>query len=410
MKYVIIGDSAAAVGCIEGIRRLDQKGKIVVVTDEEYPVYSRPLISYFLCGKTDREHMKYRPDDFYEKNGVDLYCRTCAVKIDETKKEVLMSDGTKMEYDKLLIATGSAPFMPSMQGLEQVKRKFTFMSLDDALVLEKSLSEIQNVLIIGAGLIGLKCAEGIYERVGRISVVDMADRILPSILDGDAAGMVQQHLEDKGIRFYLSDSVAYFEEKQAVLKSGRKIPFDAVVVAVGVRPNISLTEGTGIQTGRGIVTDVYGRTTAADIYAAGDCAQSMDAVTRTERVLALLPNAYMQGECAGIHMAGGEKPYDFAIAMNAIGFFGLHMMTAGSYEGEALAEKTAEGYKKLVVKDGRLVGFILVGDIRRGGIYTYLIRNRIPIQTLDFDVLAAQPQLLAFSKEKRKELLGGVPR
>lgn len=118
----------------------------------------------------------------------------------------------------------------------------------------------------------------------------------------------------------------------------------------------------------------------------------------------------MQGECAGIHMAGGEKPYDFAIAMNAIGFFGLHMMTAGSYEGEALAEKTAEGYKKLVVKDGRLVGFILVGDIRRGGIYTYLIRNRIPIQTLDFDVLAAQPQLLAFSKEKRKELLGGVPR
>lgn len=409
MRYVIIGNSAAAIGCIEGIRQRDPKGKITVVSEEKYSVYSRPLISYLLCGKTDRKRMQYRPDDFYEKNGVKVYLGIRAEKILEKEKEVLLSSGKRIAYDKLLLATGSSPFLPPMEGLESVQHKFTFMSLDDALAIEEALPEIKNVLIIGAGLIGLKCAEGIYDKVEEITVVDMADRILPSILDEDAAGIVQTYLEEKGIHFLLSDSVDRFEADRAFLHSGKQVSFDAVVVAVGVRPNVSLAEGTGIEIERGFVTDLYGRTTAEDIYAAGDCAQSLDVVTHTSRVLALLPNAYMQGECAGIHMAGGDKPYDFAMAMNAIGFFGLHMMTAGSYDGECFVKKTEESYKKLVIKDGKLVGFILLGDVRRGGIYTAMVRNQTPIDTVQFDLLLARPQLLAFSADRRQTLLGGVP-
>lgn len=409
MRYVIIGNSIAAVGCIEGIRSVDKMGEIVVVSKEPHPVYSRPLISYLLCGKTDREKMKYRADDFYQKNSVQVLYGKSAEKIEEKDHTVVLDDGEKIAYDKLLLATGSSPFVPPMDGLDTVKDAYTFMSLDDALALEAALDPSKRVLIVGAGLIGLKCAEGIYGRVKSITVVDLADRILPSILDAEGSQMVQEHLEKKGITFHLSDSVAKFTDGTAQLKSGGTVPYDIVVIAVGVRANTSLSDGTEIKTARGFVTDLDCKTTAEDIYAAGDCAESYDVVTGQERVLALLPNAYMQGECAGINMAGGSKKYDFAISMNAIGFFGLHMVTAGSYDGETYVKKTADGYKKLVTKDNRLVGYILIGKVDRAGIYTAMIRKKTPLDTLDFDKIKDHPQLMAFSNSKRKELLGGVP-
>lgn len=409
MRYVIVGNSTAAIGCIEGIRQIDRESEIVVISKEPYTVYSRPLISYLLCGETDRERMKYRPDDFYEKNGVTLLLGKCVVKVLDAEHKAVLDDGEEISYDKLLLATGSSPFIPPMEGLDSIENKFTFMSLDDALSLDKVLDQDKRVLIVGAGLIGLKCAEGIYEKVKSITVVDLADRVLSSILDADGSAMVQEHLEKKGITFHLSDCVEKFDKDTAYLKSGADVAFDIAVIAVGVRPNTQLAEGTEIKAERGFVTDLHCRTTAKDIYAAGDCAQSLDTTTGTQRVLALLPNAYMQGECAGIDMAGGEKPYDFAIPMNAIGFFGLHMVTAGSYEGETYVEKTEDSYKKLVTKDNRLVGYILIGQVKRAGIYTALIREKTPLDSIDFDKIKDHPQLMAFERQKRKKLLGGVP-
>lgn len=409
MRYVIIGNSAAAVGCIEGIRQTDQKGEILVISDEPHEVYSRPLISYLLCGKTDRERMRYRPEDFYRKNAVRTMLGRRMERLLPEEHTAELDDGARIPYDKLLLATGSRPFVPPMKGLEQVEKKFTFLSLDDALALEEALPAAQNVLIVGAGLIGLKCAEGIYGRVRKITVVDLADRILPSILDPEAAGMVRAHLEDRGIEFRLSDSVTEFTRDRAALRSGGSVPFDLVVVAVGVRPNTELAAGLGVKAERGFVTDCFCRTAAPDVYAAGDCAQSRDVASGTDRVLALLPNAYMQGECAGIHMAGGEKPYDSALAMNAIGFFGLHMITAGIGDGEVFAERGEGWYKKLVTRDNRLVGYILLGRVERAGIYTAMIRNQTPLDTLDFEQMKQAPQLMAFGEAKRKTLLGGIP-
>ena len=405
MNYVIIGNSAAAVGCIEGIRQADKAGSITVVTDEPHHTYSRPLISYLLLGKTDEERMKYRPDGFYEENGVTLLAGRRAETVDPEKKTVSLDDGQILSYDKLLVAAGSRPFVPPIKGLDGVENAFTFMTLDSAKALEKALGKEKRVLILGAGLIGLKCAEGIADRVGSLVVADLADHILPSILDREAAAIVQRHIEDHGVSFLLGDGVDSFEGNTAVLKSGKRVSFDVLVVCVGVRPNTSLVSEAGEDVARGIRVDEHCKTSLPDVYAAGDCTESFDVSCGQERILALLPNAYLQGNCAGINMAGGEASYENAIPMNAIGFFGYHVLTAGSYLGEVYEASEGDSLKKLFYEDDRLKGYILLGDVARAGIYTSLIRKGTPLSSLDFELICEKPQLMAFTREERGKML-----
>ena len=408
MKYVIIGNSAAAVGAVEAIRTRDQDGLITVVAKEPHHVYSRPLISYLLRGETDGERMKYRPDDFYIKNGVHALLGESACAIDPDKKEVALKSGGKLPYDKLLVAAGSQPFVPPVQGAAKVKRKFTFLSLDDARALQQALFPEARVLILGAGLIGLKCAEGIADKAASVTVVDLADRVLPSILDERGSEIMRRHIEAQNVDFRLSDSIASLTGDTALLKSGEVIPFDILVFAVGVRPNTDLVRAAGGAVNRGVVTDTRCCTTLPDVYAAGDCAESHDITTGIDRVLALWPNAYMQGECAGLNMAGGDRIFDRAMPMNAIGFFGLHIITAGSCEGESCVFEQDGSYKRLVIRDGKLVGYILIGAVERAGIYTALIRDRTPLNSIDFELIKEKPQLMAFSKMDRLRKLGGL--
>ena len=293
---------------------------------------------------------------------------------------MVCATGEEIPYDKLLVATGSAPFVPAPQGLEEVERKFTFLSLEDAQALEAALTPESRVFILGAGLIGLKCAEGIAQRVKSVEVADLAPQVLSSILDETAARRVQAHLERQGLRFRLGDTAVRFEQGRAFLKSGGTLDFDILVAAVGVRPtwppaactratlgvrpNVALVQAAGGQVGKGIVTDDTGLTTLPDVYAAGDCCESADLSTGEHRVLALLPNAYLQGECAGKNMAGSPARFDQAVAMNAMGLFGLHLITAGSYRGEALVQEDGGDYKAFFVEDGLLKGYILPGECR----------------------------------------------
>lgn len=405
MQYVIIGNSTAAVAAAEQIRQNDGKGKITMISDEPYHTYGRPLISYYLLGKTDAERMKYRPSDFYERNRIDTIFSKRVEKIDAEKKKVLLSDGKKIGYDKLLVATGSRPFNPPMEGIGSVPCKFNFMTFDDALALENVLSPDKRVLIIGAGLIGLKCLEGIADRVREVAVVDMADRVLPSILDEYGASLVRHELEEHKATFYLSDSVQKFEGNTAYLKSGKEIAFDILVVAVGVRPNVELVKDAGGKVGRGILTDDRQETSLKDVYAAGDCTESYDITAQTSRILALLPNAQFQGACAGANMAGGEVHFTNAVPMNAIGFFGSHILTAGSYFGDTYVEKSGDTYKKLFYSENKLNGFILVNKPEKAGIYTSLLRNATPLDEVDFEALKKEPALMAFSAQYRAEKL-----
>ncbi len=411
MNYVIIGNGTAATGTIEGIRVVDKESPITVISDEIYHVYGRPLISYLLLGKTTEDKMlRYRPKDFYEKNGVKTMLGRTVSNIDPGAKKVLLESGETINYDKLCICTGSRPFVPPMEGLETVKHRASFMTLDDAKRLDSMLgdSKGKRVLIVGAGLIGLKCAEGIIDRVGELTVIDLAPRILPNVLTEVPASIIQKHMESKGVKFILGDSVSKFFPDSAILKSGKSLAFDILVVAVGVRPNTGLAAGAGCEVNRGIITDTHSATTVPDIYAAGDCTVSHDISNDTDHILAILPNAYMQGETAGMNMAGGDRAFTKAIPMNASGFMGLHMITAGSYEGEEYLEHDDENYKLLVTRDNHLVGFILIGDVARAGIYTSLIREQVPLDTIDFELIREKPQLMAFSRAERAKKLGGA--
>ena len=412
MKYVLIGNSAAGIGAVEGIRRTDPEGEITIITDELHHTYSRPLISYLLLGKVTQEKMKYRADSFYKDNNCTLLCGVTATKISVGTKEVVLSDGKHIAYDKLLVAAGSSAFVPKFEGLETVDCKHTFMNLDDAKQLKEAIDQDKKVMIIGAGLIGLKCAEGILGNMSgakmltRIKVVDLAPRILSGILDADGAKLIQNHLENEGIEFKLNCSIEKFEKNTAILESGERVDFDVLVLAAGVHPNTTLLKDIA-EIDRGIRINEKSETTAPDIYAAGDCTQTLDVSSGQNKVMALLPNAYMQGECAGVNMAGGQKIFDKAIPMNAVGLCGKHVITAGNYIGDVYTENENGNYKCLFYSKNQLNGYILIGKVDKAGIYTSLIRERTPLDTIDFALICGKPGLMAFGKEYRKAKLGG---
>lgn len=412
MKYVIIGNGVASVGAIEAIVKNDKKGSITVITDEKFPCYGRPLISYYLEGRTTLDKMGYRGENFYKDNNVKLVLGKTAEKIDP-EAHTVAAGGKTYAYDKLLVATGSSPFVPPTAGYDKVKNKFTFIRLSDALALEKAVTKESRVLIVGAGLTGLKCAEGLYPRVGSITVVDMADRVLPAVTDAESSAIVKAHLVSRGIKFYLSDSVAEYTENSAKLKSGTAVPFDVLVTSVGVRPNISLVGEAGgavermTESGRpfrGIVTDERQQTTLPDVYAAGDCSLSYDVTLGNTRPLAIQPNAYMQGETAGIAMSGGNPVKRGYLPVNAGGLLGLHMITAGSYDGEPVTVE-GDGFHRFFIKDGKLTGFIQLGGYDRAGILTDMIRKGTPVADVDFASLTSQPTLAALGMDYVRAVL-----
>ena len=408
--YVIIGNGVAAAGCIEGIRSVDTEGSITVISAENHPVYCRPLISYYLEHKTDPERMNYRTPTFYADNGVTVLYGKTAEKIDAKTRQITLNTGETLPYDALCNATGSSPFVPPMKGLETVEKRFSFMTLDDTFALEKAITPESRVLIIGAGLIGLKCAEGLHGRVKAITVCDLAPRVLSSILDDTCAAMMQKHLEANGISFLLGSSAKEFKGNAALMQNGETVEFDVLVLAVGVRPNTALIRDAGGNVNRGILVDDTCKTSLQDVYASGDCTEYRDISAGTDKIMALMPNAYMQGHTAGVNMAGGAAVFDNAIPMNSIGFFGLHCHTAGSQpEGcEMYEEADGQHIKRLFVKDDKLTGFMLLGHMHRTGIYTALIRNQTPLSSVDFARLRVEPQLAAMGSAYRDHVLKGA--
>ncbi|MFZ5944494.1 MAG: NAD(P)/FAD-dependent oxidoreductase [Bacillota bacterium] len=389
MKYVIIGNSAAAVGAVEGIRQIDETSPITIISDEPYHTYSRPLISYYLAGKVSEEKMMYRKTDFYKANNITPLLGKKAVKVDPAKKEVILEDDTKVSYDKLLVATGGTPFIPPMEGLGK-KGVYSFIKLDDVKEIKEVVMTGNKAVIVGAGLIGLKAAEGLKNLGVDVTVVELANRVLPAILDEEAALIVQHHLEKQGIKFELNTSVEKITGSDkadgVVLKGGKAYPADLVVVAVGVRPNTDVVKDTSILVNRGIVIDKHCRTNDQDVYAAGDAAEGYDMIYAQQRVLPILPNAYQQGETAGLNMVGKAAVFKGGFAMNSIGFFGLPMITAGiikpeddSYEVLVKEVPQESYYKKIIIKDNVVVGFIYLNNVDRAGIITSLIKEQINV-------------------------------
>jgi NAD(P)H-nitrite reductase large subunit len=281
------------------------------------------------------------------------------------------------------------------------------MTLDDAKSLLDCVTSQSRILILGAGLIGLKCCEGIKDKVSFVTVIDMAKQVLPSILDKESSDIVTDYLLKQGVNIKLSCSVKQAYENSALLTDETTIEFDTLVIAVGVRPNISILKAAKADTDRGVLIDEHCKTSIEDIYAAGDCTQGYDMTVNNKRVLALLANAYMQGFTAGVNMAGNEASFNTGMPMNALSLMGMHILSAGVYEGEDYVEKNEAKYKRLFYSEDKLKGFILVDDIECAGIYTAMIRNKTPLSSVDFDLIKRKPSLCALAIEKRSNLLNG---
>lgn len=418
-RHVIVGNSVAAVGAIEAIRSLGKDSHILVVAKEPYQVYSRPLISYYLGGKVTQAKMAYRRKDFYEKQGVQTMLGVAATSLDPKEQELFIAGKKKpIAYDDLLITTGGIPFVPPIEGREK-KDVFTFTSLDDAKGLAAASKHLEHVVVIGGGLIGLKVTEGLVQRGISVTVVELADRILSPALDATASKMVADHLATKGVTILTKDTVAAITgEGDAVqgvtLKSGKKLTCQAVVIAIGVVPNVGWLAGSGVKVERGIVVDRHMRTSKKGVYAAGDVTEAPEMLGTGYRVIPIWPDAYRQGFVAGSNMAGKVAEYEGGLPMNSLDVLGISLVSVGlaNIDGPAYTiHKTFDRehgtYRRLVFEDEYLVGALLVRDIDRAGLFTGLIRDKISVTDFKRELIEGQIGLLSFPADYRAVRLSG---
>ncbi|MDR3243574.1 MAG: FAD-dependent oxidoreductase [Elusimicrobiota bacterium] len=417
MKYLIIGNCAAGSSAAEAIRKNDKSGTITILSNEDSPAYGRPLISYFLSGKVKAENMVYRDEDFYKSRKISVFLNSQAEKINIKEKTVKTVSGKKFDYDKLLIATGSIPFVPPIKDLNNQKNVFSFLTYDDAKKIKEAVREDSKVIIAGAGLIGLKAAEGLFGKVRKITVIDLADRVMASVLDKPAADIIQNHIERNEIDFILNASISAVEGEQKVgkviLSDGQTLECDILIIAVGVRPNIRLAKEAGIKTNKAIIVDNYMRTSAKNVYAAGDCVESLDLISNENKILALWPNATNQGEIAGFNMAGDKQEAPIVFAMNSISFLGLQLISAGiicnTDYNYAFSDSISSENKlrRLNISDDRLIGFVLINDFQRAGIYTDLINNKTKLSELEYDIKSKDIGFNIYPTNIRKDKILG---
>jgi NAD(P)H-nitrite reductase large subunit len=413
--HVIIGNSAAAIGAVEAIRKSGNQEPILLISDEPYAAYSRPLISELLAGLVTKDRMYYRPEDFYARHQVETMLGSRVKQIDTNKQTVILEGGKKIPYHQLLIATGSSPIQPPIKGAD-LPGIFTFMRWQEAEALLEAAPRARKALVIGGGLIGLKAAEALHHIGLEVTVVDLADRLLPAAADRTAADLIEKHLRAKGLRIITSTTVKAITGdkggvKGAKLSSGETLACDLVIIAVGVKPNTQIVEGSAIKANRGILVDRQMRTNLPNIYAAGDVAEGYDLVMGENRLLPLWPVAYRQGAIAGSNMAGVEKTYEGLFAMNAMELFGLPLISMGRLEApaengfEELLRSDDLGYRKIILQDDKIVGAIFLKAIDRAGIIAGLIKEQLPVGAFKHDLMADDFGLLSLPKAWRKEKL-----
>ncbi len=387
-KYLIIGNSAGGIGAAEAIREVDKTGSIAIMSDEPYPAYSRPMISAYLAEQCPLPRMLYRPPDFCEKNNIRSCLDSKVVKIDINRHTAHLKDGNIVNWDKLLLATGATPIIPQIKGINN-KGVFTFTTLDDARAIDRFTKREMRAVVIGGGLIGMSVTEALVKRGVKVIVIEMKDYILNTILDEAASSWEEENLRQKGVDIITGHSVTSINGTLARgmvssvrLDDDRRINCNLVIVAVGVRPRLELVAGTDIEVNQGIVVNRHMMTTHPDVYACGDVAEAYDFVYDCCRLTPIWPNAYLGGRIAGFNMAGIPARYPGGTAMNSLKYFGLDIVSAGMVNPpddgyEVFSAGDDHNYRKIILKDGLVVGMIATGNIEKSGIVFNLMKEKI---------------------------------
>ena len=414
--YLIVGFSVAGLWGARTIWQKDPEASIVAVSDED-GFYSRPLITYFLGGKSQSiEHRLKVPEGapftFLSGDRVEH--------LDTQNRMAFLRSGKKVLFDRALIATGGVPVVPPIQGLTN-EGVFTFTGRRDLMAMQEFLRRTnpKRVLILGGGFIGLKTCEAFMHLGLEITLVELASRLLPLMLDEEASRYLEDALRKTGVQVVLKETIQGLEgngEKltRATLQSGAHLPVDCAVVAVGVRPNVAWLSDSGITVRRGVVVDAFQETSQTGIFAAGDVAETRNLLTEEWNVVAIWPEAVRQGKVAGMNMTGERIPYPGSLPLNALDLGGLALVSAGIVnppEGapfEVLVRREKHAYMKVVLAEERIVGLIMLGRIEKSGLYIRLLRERIPVTEFKERLLDPRFGLVNLPREYRKSWVEGV--
>jgi NAD(P)H-nitrite reductase large subunit len=396
MRYVLVGGSAAAVSALEAIRSVDKSGRIDLFSDEKVPLFSRVLLPYYVAEELSKPLLNFRPADFFEENNVTAHIGVRVQEIKPDSKTVTADNGNTYQYDKLLLATGGNAIIPKLPGVDK-EGISPLKTMQDAERIYKFDGD--RAVVIGAGSIGVESCISLMRRGLRVTLLEQLGHVLPTVFDDEAAGIIRGAIEQLGIEVITGERAIEFTGNgrvQSVVTSTGEIECDNVVLSVGIRPAVELAEQAGIEIGMmgGITTDAALMTSCQDIYAAGDVCETFDIARNQTFVNAIWPMAVEQGHIAGLNMAGKDKQYGGSVRMNSIGnFIGIPAMSMGvtrteecSYVDEEchfqeVKKRTKNTYKKIILKNGCIVGaiFIGVGQTQRCGIISILLRRQIDV-------------------------------
>jgi nitrite reductase (NADH) large subunit len=386
MRIVIIGAGPAGLTVAETLREYGSRTEIALLSSEPFAPYAPPAMAdHFLTGRM--ETLFWKGEDVCERLGVEHRQNVRVTKVRPSGKQLVLDGGATLDYDRLVIASGSSLYAP-LPGRE-LPGVYDFKSLTAARALvergEKKAGG--KAVIVGAGFIGVEIAILLRELGLAVTVVEMADRVMPSMLDCETAEIVLAAMRERGIDVRLHTKAAGFTGKRkatgVALESGRGIKADVYVAATGVKPHIEFLGGSGIDTKWGVLVDDHLRTSVPDVYAAGDVAETFDLLTGKRYVHAIFPNAVAQARVVAMNLLGYDTAYAGAETMNSLKHLGLPVMAVGAMAGEEeIRSRHGNSLRKIFLNDGRIVGFRLTGDISAAGVYRSLMLRRADVRDI----------------------------
>jgi phenylglyoxylate dehydrogenase epsilon subunit len=412
-KYLVVGSSHAALEALAAIRTQDPQGSLTVVTRDRHLPYSPTVLPYILSGRSPAERVFLQDGEFFSARRVRYQPGRVLAQLQPGDSAAQFADGSRMQYEKLLLATGAAPAIPLIPGIDEV-RFHVLRTLDDALGLKAAVDAApRQAVVLGGGLVGMHAAENLVAAGVRVTIVELQDRVLGGYFDNAAARLIERAFVEHGARILTGRRVAWLAQAPSGvivgLEDGQRLETDLLLVSTGVRPEIGYLSGSGIATQQGICVDDAMRTNIENVWAAGDCAQARDFFSESSVVNAILPNATEQGRIAGMGMSGDQarKDYTGAVPINTYRFFGRHAISVGigavpSGAAQHLKVDEAAGrYLRVIVQDGRLLGISSIGEFFDAGIMWQLILRRVDL-THDIERLLADP--LAVGREYMSRL------
>jgi len=365
MRYIIIGNGVAGTTAAINIRKVDNVGEITIFSDEAYPFYSRIRLPEYLSGDVNEGELVIYKDAWYENNNIKLLLNAAVTDIDKDKKEILVNSEHRLQYDRLLMASGGHSFVPPIPGADK-KGVFTLKTLKDAIEIKKYAEHSKRVVLIGGGVLGLEAGNGLRKTGHSIFVVEFLPRLLPRQMDKEGAEILQAQMEKIGFAFFLGAKTREIagddKVKSVVLEDGTVIDCEMVIISAGVRPDIEFAAKSGINCGKGLPVNDKMETEIQDIYAAGDI------IEHRGSCYGIWPAAEEQGKVAGINMAGGNALYEGTTPSNILKIAGIDLIAAGDIDAdgkfESIVQKDKERfiYRKLVIKDNTIAGCILYGN------------------------------------------------